>query len=40
MEKIDIEFLSNLFEMNNIMEGKSIKKLIEIGGDQGLLTAF
>lgn len=33
MERIDIDFLTSLFEMSNIMEGKSIKKLIEIGGD-------
>lgn len=38
--KLDVEFLSGLFEMSNITDGSSLKKVNEIGGESGLLKAF
>ena len=37
---IDIDVLSSLFEMSNIMEGISVKKVKDLGGEIGLVKNF
>ena len=37
---IDIDVLSSLFEMSNIMEGVSVKKVKDLGGELGLVKHF
>ena len=37
---IDIDVLSSLFEMSNIMEGVSVKKVKDLGGETGLVKHF